>query len=247
MSGKIKAVIFDLGNTLVYFHSDRQVIYQLADRALLGALKENHISIDEDMFLEKFPAFMRECFKRRNETLIESPSEVILSDFLDQNHIPYAPEIISKSLRRMYAITQAHWLPSEDTHITLKQLKEEGYRMGIISNAANDDDVHQIVRNTSINNHFDFIISSAVVGVRKPDERIFHTSQRFWDYKWEEIAMVGDTLRADILGGNNMGMYSVWITRLSDTPQNRADRDKIKPDVTIRTLAELPSVLAVAS
>ena len=59
----------------------------------------------------------------------------------------------------------------------------------------------------------------------------------------EEAAMVGDTLDADILGSNRMGIFSVWITRRSDTPANRANAGTIKPDAEIETLAELPGLL----
>ncbi len=56
--------------------------------------------------------------------------------------------------------------------------------------------------------------------------------------------MVGDTLNADVLGGQNSGLYTVWVTRRADSAANRAHQDAIRPDAVIDTLAELPGLLA---
>jgi FMN phosphatase YigB (HAD superfamily) len=54
--------------------------------------------------------------------------------------------------------------------------------------------------------------------------------------------MVGDTLNADILGANQIGMYSIWITRrVEDVPPD--DEMPVQPQATIHSLGELPSLL----
>jgi FMN phosphatase YigB (HAD superfamily) len=57
------------------------------------------------------------------------------------------------------------------------------------------------------------------------------------------VAMVGDTLGADILGAQNADIYSIWITRRADNPSNRAHTKTIEADMEIATLEELPSRL----
>ena len=53
--------------------------------------------------------------------------------------------------------------------------------------------------------------------------------------------MVGDTLDADILGANKLGIYSIWITRRVDTP---TDGELLaQPQAIIKTLGELPGLL----
>jgi FMN phosphatase YigB (HAD superfamily) len=59
----------------------------------------------------------------------------------------------------------------------------------------------------------------------------------------QQVAMVGDTLGADILGAKNAGIYSIWITRRANTPANRAHAETIIPDARISELCELPSLL----
>jgi FMN phosphatase YigB (HAD superfamily) len=56
--------------------------------------------------------------------------------------------------------------------------------------------------------------------------------------------MVGDTLGADILGANNLGIASVWINRrVVMRPDNLAHDDTILPKATISALSELPGLL----
>jgi FMN phosphatase YigB (HAD superfamily) len=51
--------------------------------------------------------------------------------------------------------------------------------------------------------------------------------------------MVGDTLNADILGANQSGLISIWLTRRADTAANRKNRPKIIPEIEIDSLSEL--------
>jgi FMN phosphatase YigB (HAD superfamily) len=54
--------------------------------------------------------------------------------------------------------------------------------------------------------------------------------------------MVGDLLEADILGANQLGMYSIWITRRVSLPEEGVLA--IQPQAVIPTLDLLPGLLA---
>jgi FMN phosphatase YigB (HAD superfamily) len=56
--------------------------------------------------------------------------------------------------------------------------------------------------------------------------------------------MVGDTLEADILGANNIGMISIWITRRVKTADSADTQKTNKPDYKIAALADLPSLIS---
>ena len=53
--------------------------------------------------------------------------------------------------------------------------------------------------------------------------------------------MIGDVLTADVLGANQLGMYSIWLTRRADVPQD--GELPAQPRATIKTLDELPLLL----
>jgi FMN phosphatase YigB (HAD superfamily) len=59
----------------------------------------------------------------------------------------------------------------------------------------------------------------------------------------DKVAMVGDTLGADILGARNAGIFSIWIKRRANTAGNLAHADTILPDAQIERLSELPGLL----
>ena len=54
--------------------------------------------------------------------------------------------------------------------------------------------------------------------------------------------MVGDTLEADILGANQMGIYSIWITRRVTVPEE--GELAIQPQAVITSLDQIPGLLA---
>jgi HAD superfamily hydrolase (TIGR01662 family) len=143
----------------------------------------------------------------------------------------------------MYTVSQAHWLPETDAHATLQTLREQGYRLGLISNAGDDADVQTLVDKAGLRSYFDTILTSAAMGIRKPNPRIFLAALEHWGYRPSQAAMVGDSLGADILGARNAGLFSVWITRRAETAANHAHGDTIQPDAMISTLSELPEFL----
>jgi len=103
--------------------------------------------------------------------------------------------------------------------------------------------VQTLVDQADLRSYFDVILTSAALGIRKPNPLIFQTALRQWGYSPSQAAMVGDSLGADILGAKNAGLYSIWITRRADTAANRAHEDTIQPDAVISRLSELPALL----
>jgi len=167
-----------------------------------------------------------------------------LTDLLTQSGYAAAPEsVLRAALEAMYAVTQAYWKVVDDAHATLQTLCSQGYRLGMISNAADDQDVQVLVDQAELRSYFDFILTSAAEGIRKPNPRIFRTALARWGLPPARAAMVGDMLGADILGAKNAGIFSVWVTRHADSAANRAHEDTIVPDAAISTLKELPPLL----
>ena len=104
--------------------------------------------------------------------------------------------------------------------------------------------MQNLVDKAEVRPYLDFVLSSASCGIRKPNPEIFNIALKRWGFSPQEVAMVGDTLDADVLGGKNAGLYTIWITRRVGVSPNPAKLDHIQPDATIQTLAELPALLA---
>lgn len=244
LDGRFDAVLFDLGSTLIYFDANWREILPSSDAELLRSLKDAGLELDETAFLSSFRAQLGAYFTERETEFIEYTTAHILRRVLSDYGVSGVSDIvIRRALADMYAVTQKYWMPEPDAHETLDWLRQKGYRLGLISNASDDADVQTLLDNAGLRSYFDLITTSAAQGVRKPNPQIFWTALNTLGMLPSRAAMVGDTLGADILGAQNSGIYSIWITQRADSPANQAHADTIHPDATIHTLSELPGLL----
>lgn len=240
----IQAVIFDLGGTLIYFDGAWPEVLARSHAELIRELRAAGIKLDEEAFLADFQSQLEAYYLEREAEFIEYTTLHVLRSLLSRWGFSEVPEtVLRHALRKMYAVTQEHWKREPDTLATLESLRSQGFRLGIISNAGDDEDVQTLIDANELRPYFEIILTSAAEGIRKPNPRIFHRVLDYWGLLPEETAMVGDTLGADILGARNAGIFSIWITRRADTPGNQAHQDTILPDATISTLSELPALL----
>jgi putative hydrolase of the HAD superfamily len=240
----LDAVLFDLGSTLIYFDSPWTEVLPEADAALVAALCAAGLTLDEDSFLEGFRQRLAYYYAERDTEFIEYTTAYILRGLLAEHGYPNpADGLVAAALGAMYRVSQAHWQPEADAIPTLQALRQRGYRLGVVSNAGDDADVQSLIDKAGVRPYLDVILSSARVGIRKPNPRIFHLALEQLGVAPQKAAMVGDTLGADILGARNAGLLGIWITRRADSAANRAHADTIQPDAAVATLAELPDLL----
>lgn len=244
MGLRFPVVLFDLGATLIYFDTEWEPVLQQGAQALTGALESRGYALGGETFTAAFRKIMRETFQQRNDDLREVPTYIILRDLLASSGYPQAPEEeLRAALRAMYAVTQAHWKIERDALPMLEALKARGCRIGLISNASDDEDVQTLIDQAGLRPSLEFIISSAAAGVRKPHPDIFNLALNHFQVAPQQAVMVGDTLEFDVLGANALGLGSVWITRRADLQHARRHASRIFPDRTIVSLSELPGVL----
>ena len=243
MSKNFEAIYFDLGDTLMYFDGDWQEVFSQARQGLLCSLQKAGIGLGPE-FLEDFYQGMSAYYRERDTEFFEYTVKNVLNSTLERSGFHSVPDaILTKSLADMHLITQAHWIPEADALCTLENLREKGYRLALISNASDDPNTQVLVDKLGARVCFEVIISSAALGIRKPNPKIFEDALKRMNLPPESVAMVGDTLGADILGANNAGIFSIWITRRAGTSGNRAYAKIIFPDAYIENLSDLPKLL----
>jgi putative hydrolase of the HAD superfamily len=79
----------------------------------------------------------------------------------------------------------------------------------VISNS--NGSVRSILEETGLAAHLDFIIDSSVVGVEKPDPRIFHLGLREAGVAPVEAVYVGDLYSVDVLGARAAGLDGILL------------------------------------
>jgi HAD superfamily hydrolase (TIGR01549 family) len=96
---------------------------------------------------------------------------------------------------------------------TLDTLKNRGFLLGIVTNRQyGGEPFVEDLQEMGLLDYFDtrYIAISADLGIRKPTAAIFLDVLDKCGIPAEEAAMVGDSLRADIIGANNLNILSVW-------------------------------------
>ncbi|QBQ63064.1 pyrimidine 5'-nucleotidase [Actinobacillus indolicus] len=112
-------------------------------------------------------------------------------------------------------------------------------KMGIITNGLEALQQKRL-ENTGTTKFFEMVVVSEVVGVAKPNAKIFeYAFEQIGDIDKSQILMVGDTLSSDILGANGVGIDSCWFNHTGEN-----NTTEIKPTYEITDIKQL---IAIAS
>jgi putative hydrolase of the HAD superfamily len=212
-----KAVFFDVGNTLLFPHPSvsevcRQVLLDAGHVRDIDAIDQYMPLVDayyEDRYREDDTFWTDEG--ETNDVWVGMYSLLARKLGLDED----AEELA----RRVYEEfgKADRWRAYDDVLPVLMRLKERGHRLGIISNW--DRRLAGLLDGLGIAGLLDTIVSSAEVGLHKPDPRIFQLACDRVGVRPGEAVHVGDHHYADILGASAVGMIPVLIDR-QETPDS---------------------------
>lgn len=105
----------------------------------------------------------------------------------------------------------ARWRAYDDVEPALRRLKGAGLSLGVISNW--DGRLAWVLDGLGLASWFDTIVSSADVGLHKPDPRIFELACARVGVAPRDAVHVGDHHYADVVGATAVGMGAVLIDR----------------------------------
>ncbi len=118
-------------------------------------------------------------------------------------------------------------------------LLETGMSFALVTNGAADTQ-RDALDTLGIERQFSAIVISGEVGVAKPDASVFRLAMHQLGAEPEQVWHVGDSLRSDVAGAKAAGVTAVWLNR-GGLSRKAGDP---KPDHEIRSLRELPALLA---
>jgi HAD superfamily hydrolase (TIGR01549 family) len=150
--------------------------------------------------------------------------------------------LIEPALKIYFEPEEMAWQVYPDAIETLKHLHRQGYRLGLYSNATDDAFIQRLINRNGLRPWLSPTFSSAGLGWRKPKREPFDLIAQRWRLAPAELAVVGDSLSADILGAQNAGMHSILMT-LPENPSNHQP-DPIQPTTCVDRLSDLPTALA---
>jgi HAD superfamily hydrolase (TIGR01549 family) len=241
---KIKAVIFDLGDTLVLTDNWDY------DKCLTSLMKS--LQCADILTSTSFKAFKRVYFKVRHQMYLESEPTLQEVDFhqrLIRTLEKFDYRIDPESLVLTQAIEAFIVAFIEDLRIEkytldlLRQLKQK-YLLGLVSNFAYAPGFWEVLRHFSLRRLFNAIVVSGEIGIRKPHPKIFLDALEALNVEAAEAVFVGDSLKADIYGAKRVGFRTVLVENLGIRKNPYAiaeelDPFPVEPDVKIPCLREL--------
>lgn len=103
----------------------------------------------------------------------------------------------------------------------LSYLKNKDYQMHLLTNGFESVQHHKI-NNSNLAQFFDQVITSEASNSLKPKKEIFEYALKLTDGLAESSIMIGDNLDADIQGGINAGMDTIFVNHLNIVPHIHA-------------------------
>jgi len=227
---KLRGILFDYGHTLVWFPKYERTHFAAA-RDVQKVLQGLGFSVEASTVRTLVEDFAH----RKDVVKIDEEFKEILS-------------ILGVECYRqddLQRIIQAHWRPYiQNAHLRkgvkelLEHLKILDLKLGIVANIWGGG-MNPVLERLDIQKFFDTIVASIDVGFKKPDPRIFHLALNHLELTPEQVLMVGDNPREDILGSHDLGMGTVRLMR----GPNRSRPDLVAPRFKIRNLSTLVSIV----
>ncbi|MDO8527260.1 MAG: HAD-IA family hydrolase [Deltaproteobacteria bacterium] len=204
-----KVIFFDAGNTIFYFDS----------LFLKKELAKINIPLDAEKMDAVHPQASRNLGRLIN-IIPEYWERYRVSHFhwfelagMPKEHFAPALEVL-----RYHSERYLFWCHFP---IAIRQMlvdfKKQGIKLGIISNA--EGQVATQVRHLEAESIFDTVIDSHVVGVAKPDPKIFEIALESVKEKPEEAWHVGDMYETDVAGARAAGLTPILFDAHDHYPQ----------------------------
>ena len=220
----VKAVIFDVGNTLTT--PDWERIIQ--DPSSLPGSAADHSELQRML-----TAILRQA--DGNPEFLKSMSDNTVGTnwhfrrlFAELGMDKQQQERLAADLDRLH-MEKHLWTRLNDNAVeVLSELKRRGYKLGAISNSE-DGRVKDALAATDLLPLLDVCLDSFVVGFTKPDPQIFRLALEKLKVSASEAAFIGDSYTQDFVGAGNAGLQPIFY-----------DPSGSRPDVpSIRSLSEL--------
>ncbi len=225
MINMLKAVLFDLDQTLVDFLVTKHRSCDAAIRAMIKA------------GLKMKPAkAKKELSKLYDKYGWEH--QLIFNKFLKKMTGKVDYKILAHGIIAYRKAKQDSVVPYPKTRETLKKLKQKGLKLGIVSDAPR---LNAWLRLAEINltGFFDVVVTLGDSKRPKPHPTAFKKALRELKVKPEEVLFVGDNPDKDILGAKKVGMR----TCLAKHGQVFFSK-KHKADFEIKKISELQKILS---
>jgi len=192
----IKAVVFDLDNTLVDF-------MKMKEMAVEGAVEA---MIDAGLPLRKEEA-IKKIYEIYDREGIED--QKVFDKFLSETFGRIEYKILAAGIVGYRKAKEAALVLYPHVHYTLMELLKMGKRLAVISDAPKLQAWTRLAQ-TGLHHYFEVVVTFDDTGKRKPDPEPFIFALDKLNVRPEESIMIGDWAERDIIGAKTIGMVTVF-------------------------------------
>ena len=240
----IHAVVFDLFDTLVDLSMESLPRTTLNGREVpstMGGLHEalrEHTELGFDEFSKALLEVDREHRVTRYREHLEFPTvlrfEVLCERLeLTASHLPQLLTDIHMGMIRGCASVPDH-------HPGVLEELCARVPVGLCSNFSDSATAQRVLDEAGIARHFEAVVISEDVGLRKPHAGIFEVVVDRLGVTPEKTLHVGDNLEADVAGAHSLGMQTAWLTRRVKQPETKlAAYEGDRPTFELEDISEI--------
>jgi len=218
--GKIKAIIFDLDNTLIDFMKMKEEAARSAIRAMIKV----GLKADESDAYKKFMI----TYKRLG---IESQNA--FQEFLKSEVGRIDEKMLAAAINAYLKTKDSFMKPYPNVKPGLRNLKSKGIKLVIVTDAPKVK-AYQRLLAMDIEKYFDFVIGFEDSKEKKKRELPFRIAIEKLNLNPADIMAVGDSIKRDVIPARKLDMISVFAKYGSSEKV-----EKIKPDFEINDFSEI--------
>ncbi len=192
----LKAIIFDLDNTLIDFMRMKRAASDSAAYAMVDAGLEMECG---DACEELFNVYLE----------VGTESENAFAKFLERHTGKADENILAAGINAYLRTKDSYMCPYPGTMRTLIGLVRRGMLLGIVTDAPRLK-AHQRLHAMQLQPFFDAVVCIEDTGERKPSNLPFRRALEELNVTAEEALMVGDWPERDIRGAKKLGMGTAF-------------------------------------
>ena len=250
-NGAIKAVVFDLFDTLVKWEPKRLPLLHWRERSTHSTLPWILPSLKERMGprfqLETFLTVYHEVIDEINAEREREGIEITCQQRFDRTlerlgySDPTERDLLAFHVTRVHmdGVRKVTFAPPERSH-AVRRLAPH-FRLGLLSNFDDAQCGREVLLDTGVAELFEAVIISAEAGLRKPNPQIYQRILAMLGLEPHTVLFVGDTPREDVLGPRRAAMRVAWVNKRGAPLPDGIPQ----PDLMVADIAELPALLGV--
>lgn len=247
----MRAIAFDLWETLITNTPEVSRVQQTHRvNAMERVLIDRGIAHDQERLHRAYRESWDRCQELYWSNDVDVPCRRQVEHFLELLEIDVDEETIAE-LEDVYANAILAELPVvvDGAYDVLRELRERGLRVGLISNTGRTPGsaLREVLARLDIASSIDVMLFSNEHGECKPRPSIFRSLHEALRVAPEDMVFVGDNLYVDVYGAQQIGMKAIHFipakrgTAIAPPVEHGLT---IVADATIRDLRELPTALA---